>query len=363
MKRLLRGALLLTVLMTVAVAGTVLTVERSCTGAPATRPPEAPAFGIDDAGYRRAEGDSFMTYPEWNIVHAYTDLAEVSRQSSESGFDYLQAVRGFWSSLCGATSVAASAGGATFDQKVTNYIIGFSFTGEMAVQGLYERTLGALTAWWRGDAKTAEDEFAQSVLDEYAAFLQQTPWFRFPFREKLSALWSQTPFVPSLRSIERRGSLSLQYAAKSVYAALIGYMAGYSPATLTIRSVVSGLDETDLSAEPRITKVREVDSADGRHGTLIETPRYKALTDIIRGFSARQRTMLEIAGNRRILTTVIATEGKPLEIPGAVALFSLPIQSRPSSRRIGYDTSVQALAAQIGLVEAAGGRFEHAYDY
>ena len=363
MKRFLRAILLLLVLVTLGVAGTVFTVERSCTGAPASRPPEAAAFGIDEPGYRRAEGDSYMTYPEWNIVHAYADLAEVTRQSSESGFDYLQAVRGFWSSLCGATSVASAAGGATVDQKVTNYIIGFSFTGEMMVQGLYERTLGALTAWWRGDAKTAEDVFAQKVLDDYAAFLQQTPWYRYPFLEKLSALWSETPFVPSLRSIERRASLSLQYGAKSVYAALIGYMAGYSPAALTIRSIVSGLDETDLAAEPRIKKIREVESADGRHGTLIETPRYRALTNIIRGFSERKRSVLEIAGNRRILTTVIASDGKPLDVPGAVALFSLPIQSRLGARRIGYDTPVPALASQIGLVEAAGGQFEHAYDY
>lgn len=363
MRRFLRVTLVALFVLAVALAGTVVTVERSCMGPSASRPPEPAAFGIDDAGYRRAEGDSFMTYPEWNIVHAYADLADVTRQGSESGFDYWQAVTGFWSSLCRATSVASAAGGATTDQKITNYIIGFSFTGEMAVQGIYERTLGALTAWWRGGTKTAEDAYAQRVLDEYAAFLQQTPWYQFPFREKLTAFWCETPFEPSVRSIERRGSLSLQYGAKSGYAAVIGYMAGYSPADLTIRSVVSGLDDSDLAAEPRIHRIREVDAIDGRHGALIETPRYQALTDIIRGLTARQRTVLEIAGNRRILTTVIVDAGKPVEVPGAVEIFSLPIQSKPGSRRIGFDTLVPALTSQIGLVEGRGGRFEHAYDY
>jgi hypothetical protein len=73
-------------------------------------------------------------------------LAGVARQSSESDFDYLASIRGFWTSLCRSTIAATSAGPVTTDQKVTNYIIGISFTGEMAIKGLYERTIGAFTA-------------------------------------------------------------------------------------------------------------------------------------------------------------------------------------------------------------------------
>ncbi|MDC6652673.1 hypothetical protein, partial [Leclercia adecarboxylata] len=94
---------------------------------------------------------------------------------------------------------------------ITDYIIGTSFTAEMAVQGLYERTIGALTVAWRGSTRTKEDEFNQALLDDYAKFLEQTPWYRYPFADKLSALWHDGPFEPSLRSVERRFSLSLQY--------------------------------------------------------------------------------------------------------------------------------------------------------
>lgn len=363
MKRLFRVALVVITMLVLAVAGTVATVETRCTAAPSARPAQPEPFSIEEAGYRRSEGDSFMTYPEWNIVHAYSDLAEVTRQGSESGFDYPQAVTGFWSSLCQATSVASASGGATMDQRVTNYIIGFSFVAEMAVQGLYERTLGALTAWWRGAEKTAEDAFAQSLLNEYVVFLQQTPWYQFPFWQKLQAFWRETPFTASVRSIERRVSLSLQYGGKALYAAAIGWLAGYSPAEPTIRSVVAGLDDSDTAADPRIRRIRDVSAADGRRGVLIETPRYQAFTEIVRGFGERQRTLLEIAGNRRILTTVLAPADKPLSVPEAQEMFSLPIQSQPSLRRIGLDTPVSALASQVGAVERAGGRFEHAYDY
>lgn len=363
MRRWLRVALVLSGVAALSVCGTVAAVETRCTGAPSARAPRPATFGIEEPGYRRAEADSFITYPEWNIVHAYSDLADVTRQGSESDFDYAQAVNGFWSSLCRATAVASGGDGATTDQRVTNYIIGFSFTAEMVVQGLYERTLGALTARWRGGEKTAEDAFAQRVLDEYAGFLQQTPWYRFPFGARLAALWRETPFVASVRSVERRGALSLQYAGKAVYAAAIGFLAGYAPADLTIRSVVADLDDSDAAADPRIRRIREVAADDGRRGVLIETPRYQAFTEIVRGLGVRQRRLLEIAGNRRILTTVLVPAGTPLPIPGTEAVFSLPIQSRPGSRRVGLDTPVPTLAAQVGAVERAGGRFEHAYDY
>jgi hypothetical protein len=170
-----------------------------------TRPSEISAFAIPDDGYRRAEGDSYLTYPEWYIVHAYTDLAGMTRQASESAFDYLAGIFGFWTSLCHATIAAGRIGEATVDQRTTNYIIGLSFTAEMVLIGLYERSIGAATAWARGAQRTAEDEFALAVADDYAAFLQQTPWYRYPF-------WLQM----RVSGLRRRGDAEISCAASSV---------------------------------------------------------------------------------------------------------------------------------------------------
>ena len=88
----------------------------------------------------------------------------------------------------------------------------------------YEETVGRVTAWLRGPVRTPEDEFALKVADEYALFLRQTPWYRFPFGAKLKAFWAETPLVGGnlVRKIERRGSLSLEYAVKAVYAKALG---------------------------------------------------------------------------------------------------------------------------------------------
>ena len=353
-------------LLIVAVAVPVATVETRCIAAPrADDTGPVKRFAIADPDYRRAEGDSFLTYPEWYIVHAYTDLAGVTRQESESDFRYLVSIEGFWTSLCRATLAASATGPVTIDQKVTNYIIGFSFTAEMALKGLYESTIGAVTAWLRGPERTPEDAFALRLLDDYAAFLQQTPWYEYPFAGELARFWRETPLSGGnpVRKAERRVGLSLEYAGKAAYAAAIGFAAGYDPADLSIRSVVAGLDDSDLAADPRIVRRREL----GEGASLIETPRYQAFTEILRGLGARGRSVVEIAGNRRILCTVLVPPGTaidtPIDTPGASAIFALPIQSRPGWQRVGLDAEVGRVAQLIGTVERQGAVFEHAYDY
>lgn len=153
------------------------------------------------------------------------------------------------------------------------------------------------------------------------------------------------------------------YSVKAAYAAVLRYAAGYSPAALKIKSVVAGFDQSDLDADTRITKIGDLQGQSGSKATLIETPRYRAFTEILRGFGQRHRTVLEIAGNRRILTTVIVPPGLTIEVDGGREIFSLPLQARPGWRRIGLDTQVERLTAQIIDVERKGAAFEHAYDY
>ncbi len=365
MRRWLTRVALALLVVVALCAAPILWVETSCHGA-GLRAPEARLDGLDaEPGYRRAEGDSFLTFPEWNIVYAYADLAGVTKQRSESHFDYLESVGGFWRSLCTATAAASGVGPATPDQKATNYIIALSFSAEMAIKGAWERTIGALSITAAGEHATAEDRFALRLYDDYAAFLKQTPWYRFPFAVELGRFWSQTPFVEPgvglggyVRKVERRIALSLEWGVKALYAKAMAALAGLSPADLSIKSVVAGLSDDDIAREPRIRRLRDV--APGQ--TLIETPRYDAFTDIMRGFAQSSRSFLEIAGARRILTTALVRDGAAPQT-NARALFANPIQSKPGWRRVGYDVDVRDLTAHIAEVERQGAVFEHAYDY
>jgi hypothetical protein len=365
LRKTLYAAGALAVVAAIGIAATIAGAEKYCV-ADGLPPFVKSDFGIADQGYARAQGDSFLTFPEWYIVHAYTDLAGVTGKTSESDFDYLASIKGFWTSLCGATRQASRSGPASADQKATNYIIGFSFTAEMGLIGAYERTIGALSEWTTGGRKTAEDAFNAALLKEYAAFLYQTPWYRFPFGKKLKQFWRETPFTPSIRSVERRGSLSLQYAGRWAYAALMRFIAGYDPADLTIHSVVGGLAPSDLEAMHGVKLIREVADTSGARGVLVQTERYAQFDAFVRELGQHSgASLLEVAGNHRILVTIATPEATDAKLPPAdgVIIFQLPIQSLPGSRRIGIDMPIRSLVEAVNGFEAAGYRFEHAYDY
>ena len=351
-RRWLRVLLALTVLVLIAAIAPVAWVELACTAPTAGQAPYQPILAPE---HRRGEVRTYVTYPEWAIVHAYEDFAGVVRAKSESHFGYFSSIRGFWSNLCSMTSHASARGTIDGDAKATLYIIGLSFAAEMGVKGAYERTIGWAT---ETEQRTPEDRFALAVAEDYAKFLQQTPWYEYPFGATLKRFWevpwSEGSFV---RKIERRISLTLEYGLKAIYAKVIGAMAGVSPAPLQIRSVVRGLDDSDLAADKRIKRIET--RPDGT--AVIETPRYREFTEILQGLAARGRDIVEIAGNDDIFVTLLVPPGAPA-MKGE-RLVSVPLQARPGWRRDGLAVKVFELAELMRNVGKSGAQFEHAYDY
>lgn len=344
-------------LVVVLAAAPVLWIETSCQrprvtvdATPALLPPEE----------RRALVDTWLTYPEWSIVHAYEDFAQVGRARGEAAFDYVGSITGYWRSLCSLSGVASARGDIATDMRAMLHVIGLSFTAEMAVKGVWETTIGRMAAWWRGPRPTAEDLFAADVNDAYAAFLRQTPWYEFPFGATLLRFWRETSFgdVSLVRSTERRIALSMEYGAKAIYAQVLGLAAGLAPAKLTIRTVVAGLDEQDALADPRIRVVER--RADGL--SVIETPRYRAFTEVLLGLAERQRGVVEIAGNREIFVTVIAPAGNPA-LAETDLVLRVPIQSRPGFERLGLTVGVRTLPGLLTRTRTGPVVLEHVYDY
>src|SRR6185295_5749389 len=122
-----RGGLALAVLVAV-LAIPVVWIEGRCT---APRAPETPrpVRLVDEPGYARRESDSYLSFPEWDIVYAYDDLAGVLAQGDESSFAYGRQIAGFWRSFCALNLAATAREPAGLDTRVMLYTIGWSFTG------------------------------------------------------------------------------------------------------------------------------------------------------------------------------------------------------------------------------------------
>lgn len=301
--------------------------------------------------WRRAEANSFLTYPEWHIVYAYEGLANRLVDGDAHAFDYAASIAGFWRSACALSREASRVGEPDFATRSTMHTIGVSFTFEMAVKALYEETLGRVFAALRSGESTPQDEFEAREAETYARFLQQVPWYRYDFERAVSDLWSLP--VTGFRSWERRLALAGEWNAKAAYARLIAKAAeGAGPAALTIRSVVSGLEPAVLGAldEVRVIKVLP----DG--SSIIETPRYRQFTRILRSVAAAGGRVEEIAGNDDILVTMI---DPPTDPPGRI-IARVP--------RDGFEQARVLVAMKVPeLTSLLAGEnrqaVEHVYDY
>lgn len=359
MRKILMRVLIGVAAVVILALSPVIWTEAQCYSSPEAE--QAPIQSLLDVSDRRAEVNTYLTYPEWSIVHAYEDFAGVTRQGSESDFAYFRSIRSYWSSLCSITQMASSRGVVPSDTKVMLYVIGVSFAAEMGIKGLWEETIGAVTALIRGPRRTPEDEFALTVADDYATFLRQTPWYEYPFAQKLKAFWSETPLWGGnvIRKLERRIALTLEYGVKAIYAKLIGLLAGLDPAPLAIRSVVTSSDLGAIALDPNIKVIKQLSS----QSALIETPRYRVFTEIIRKLAASGVSFAEIAGNDDVLVTILAKKEAKLDLPGARQLFRVQLQSRNGWYRTGLDVKVSELTELIRSTHGADIQLEHVYDY
>jgi hypothetical protein len=362
LRRFLAG---LAVLIALSVLLPLVYIEGTCSpapDAPAAAPSARALLPINEQGYRRKLDNTFFTFPEWYIVYSFEDFGRFLDRSSESHFNYLGHIAGFWKSFCTINRAMPPAAESRSEVKTMIYVIGISYSAEYAIKGLYENTVGRVFEWIRGGQRTPQDDYARAVLQDYAAFLYTVPWFKYPFREKLDGLMAITAPTPSIaRTWERGFALSAEYFVKIGYANLIqkALDASGDNEPRDIMFVVATLPPDVLAGEPRIKPVRTLTT----EWQLVQTPRYKDFTEILLGLLDKGIGVSEIAGNREIFITVIAPNAAKLDVKDATELFSLDLDAKPGFRRAGLKARIDHLVEIVRDLKARGASIEHFYDY
>jgi hypothetical protein len=322
-------------------------VELACRGEPVASdytpllPPEN----------RRVESRTLLTYPEWHIVHAYDDYARVIATGDPHDFGFFRAVRTYWSSLCALTEQAAAHGGVDGETRQMVYVIGVSFTAELTLKAAYEETLGRLFVALRGPERAPLDDLSARQAADYAAFLQQVPWYKWDFRRDIAEL--EAAKTNSLRDRERRFALGTEYAAKAGYAGVIASaVASVGADELTLRMIVTGAAPEELEATEGITLI-----AERPEGIEIETPRYRKLTNLLIDMAGQGVETVEIAGNDDIMLTVLSDQPT---MEGS--LFSFPRQGYGDWRHLLL-VKVPELMPTLRRLAEGTARVEHVHDY
>lgn len=365
LKWLRRILITLVILIVLPVAVPLAYIEGTCRPSAATATAALATVALevfDEPGYQRKESNTYFTFPEWYIVYSFEDFGRFLDRSSESHFNYLGHIFGFWRSFCTINRATPRTGESVADVKTMIYVIGISYSAEYAIKGFYENTVGRVFEWIRGERLTPQDEYARAVLQDYASFLYTIPWYKYPFDDKLKGLMTITTPTPSrLRTWERDSALGTEYYLKAGYASLIqkALDANGDDEPRDIMFVVATLPPDVLAKEPRIKLVRTL----MRQWQLVQTPRYKDLTEILQSLLDQGYGLAEIAGNHEIMITVIAPDATKLDIQDTTELFSLELDARPSFRRAGLKTRIDRLVEINRDLKAKGVSIEHFYDY
>ncbi|WP_244483354.1 hypothetical protein [Mesorhizobium sp. 1M-11] len=311
-------------------------------------------------GYQRPEESTFLTYPEWAIVYAAREYAGYVKDDQPSDFPYWSYIGRFWQDY--AMVIRASS---VYPFNWQNHqmlaVIGTSHTIEHAIQWAYENTAGRTTEAIGGQ-RTAVDDYQAKVAAEYAAFLDQVPWYQFPYAQKRTGLFAIEPAAGDgvVRPGERKLAFGLADTIKQGYADLIkqALAATSDPALLDIHVWAKGQVAEATRGEPDTLLERDL----GADGAVFVTKRYQVFTDMIPRLIEKGVSFIEIGGNDEIMATVLSND--PVAVPeGARELFTYQLPADPASRRTGLVIAVRKLHTVVPALGKSGAKLEHVYDY
>jgi hypothetical protein len=311
--------------------------------------------------HRRGEEQTFLTFPEWFLVHSPAELASyLAQRRAPSEFAWGGHIAQFWQGYRAVTrETAPYPFNAGYHLMVA--VIGTSTTLEYALKSAYESTAGRIAEASALGSQTDEDRLAARVAQQYVDFIRVDPWYLFDFVAPLRELWALPPAgTHLLRKWERRFALSTEYLIKAGYAWLIKQATGaiYEEARPVTAVAL------DRAPAPLPAPLNEMRRLAGPDSATVTVPRYRAFMFYAQAIAQQGVNFREIAGNRgQIVASVIARRDVPPPPAPLRAILVQPILTQPAWERRVIAMPVAELASQLRRWRAADVQLEHIYDY
>jgi hypothetical protein len=329
----------------------------------------APCAGAADevviapAEHRRTPDQTFLTFPEWYLVHSPAEYATYLGTSARpSRFPLFEHIGQFWQ---GYAAVSREISRYPFNggYHLMVMVIGTSTTVEYTLKGLYEHTIGRLTEATTSKNPVPEEAFAARYAQDYVDFIRVDPWYKFDFLAQLRKLWVDTPWSgPNLlRRWERRFALTTELLVKEGYARLIklGTQSIYDAPKPVTHVVLSKAPAPDAAHPDYLPQ-----GAAPPEGTVAATiPRYEGFTTYSRWLAAQGVDFVEIAGNRGevVVSLLVPPAWRPDD--RTRTLFVQPVLTRPGTQRMVLATPITNLGALLRQAGRSDVPIEHVYDF
>jgi hypothetical protein len=246
------------------------------------------------------------------------------------------------------------------------WVIGTSYSAELALKGLYENTIGRLSEWSANGEGTPEDRLAAEVAQDYGRFIHDRPWYEYRFLPRLGALWTDLPLWSDhpARSWERKAFLSLEYGAKAAYAGAIALVTGaaYDPQPPRTELLVRRWRDSLGRIAPGLAVEERLDST----AVVVSAGRFDPTRDLLLRLARDTPDGLRvdaIAGRPVTAFTGVAPRG--WTAPGGLGrvLHAMPLPTDSSRVRLFFDTRTRDLLPWLAeLVRDTALTVDHVYD-
>ncbi|HWJ26835.1 MAG TPA: hypothetical protein VNS32_09855, partial [Flavisolibacter sp.] len=119
----------------------------------------------------RPADQTFLTYPEWFLVHSPAEQVDYFKTHTATTFPYMGHVAQFWDSYKMVYSPIKNKYPFNTGYHFMIWVIGSSATAEYALKAAYETTIGRLTDTDSGQTMTEEDRFNAVYTQQYVDFI------------------------------------------------------------------------------------------------------------------------------------------------------------------------------------------------
>lgn len=306
----------------------------------------------------RPGDQTFLTYPEWYLVHSPREQADFFEKQTSTSFPYFSHILQLWKSYEIMNHQVSGNFEFNGGYHAMIWVIATSTTVEYAIKGFYEKLIGRMTD--TDGVRTAEDQFNATYMRDYVKFIMQTPWYEYNYFEQLKTLWNGTTIRGDhqLRKWERRFYLSTEFMIKGAYAWLIrkATKSAYEEPILSTVVVATGGRST---GNGRVKFLKN--NSDG--SSTLSLPRYADFTPALRELALQGAQIQEVAGNSGTILITILTQAELNPDTGRYRiLFTQPIVSEPGQKRLALAVKISRLSDFLRLGEKTF-KIEHIYDF
>jgi len=336
----------------------------------ATEPPELSDALLARAelrpGYRRPDSDTFLQHPEWYIVYSSEEYGRHLAAHAPSSFPYGTSIGQYWRTYYEAWDATRHTYPPNWAYHVMLWVIGTSYSAELALKGAYENTLGRLSEWTAGGESTPEDRLAAEVAQDYGRFVHDRPWYEYRFLPRLRELWTTLPLWGDhpARRLERKGFLTLEYGVKAMYAGVIALAtrAAYDPQPPRTELLVRRWNDTLAQGTPGVVLEERLDSS----AAVVSAGRFDPTRDLLLRLARTGSAGLRvdaIAGRPATAFTGVAPRGWTPAGGRGRALYAMPLPTDSSRVRVFFETRTRDLLPWLSeLVQDTALTVDHVYD-